>query len=70
LFYNLLGLEVLFYTFPLGNSIQILIAEGFLPVQWAVFWWVVALPFFLFGLRSLSRITKEHPDKLLINNHP
>lgn len=34
------------------------IAEGFLPVQWAVFWWIVALPFF-FGLRSLSRITME-----------
>ncbi|OKH23527.1 cobalamin biosynthesis protein CbiM [Hydrococcus rivularis NIES-593] len=43
------------------------IAEGFLPVQWAVFWWVVALPFFLFGLRSLLRITKEHPElKLLL----
>lgn len=43
------------------------IAEGFLPVQWAVFWWVVALPFFLFGLRSLARITKEHPElKLLL----
>ena len=43
------------------------IAEGFLPVQWAVIWWVVALPFFLFGLRSLVRITKEHPElKLLL----
>ena len=21
------------------------IMEGFLPVQWAVFWWIVALPF-------------------------
>ncbi len=43
------------------------IAEGFLPVQWAVFWWIVALPFFLLGLRSLVRITKEHPElKLLL----
>ena len=43
------------------------IAEGFLPVQWAVFWWVVALPFFFLGLRSLTRITKEHPElKLLL----
>ncbi len=43
------------------------IAEGFLPVQWAVIWWIVALPFFLFGLRSLVRITKEHPEfKLLL----
>ncbi|MBV8884079.1 MAG: energy-coupling factor ABC transporter permease [Chroococcidiopsidaceae cyanobacterium CP_BM_RX_35] len=43
------------------------IAEGFLPVQWVVFWWVVALPFFLLGLRSLTRITKQHPElKLLL----
>ena len=43
------------------------IGEGFLPVQWAVLWWIVALPFFLFGLRSLSPITKEHPElKLLL----
>lgn len=43
------------------------ISEGYLPVQWAVFWWVVALPFFLLGLRSLTRITREHPElKLLL----
>jgi cobalt/nickel transport system permease protein len=43
------------------------VAEGFLPVQWAVFWWVVALPFFIVGLRSLSRITQQHPElKLLL----
>ena len=43
------------------------IAEGFLPVQWAVLWWVVALPFCILGLRSLVRITKEHPElKLLL----
>jgi cobalt/nickel transport system permease protein len=43
------------------------IMEGFLPVEWAIFWWVVALPFFILGLRSLTRITKEKPElKLLI----
>jgi cobalt/nickel transport system permease protein len=43
------------------------IMEGFLPVQWAVFWWVVALPFFIFGLRSLTRITQANPElKLLL----
>lgn len=43
------------------------IAEGFLPVQWAAFWWAVSLPFFVVGLRSLTRITKEHPElKLLL----
>ncbi|XHX77521.1 MAG: energy-coupling factor ABC transporter permease [Stenomitos frigidus ULC029] len=43
------------------------IAEGFLPVQWAIFWWAVSLPFFLLGLRSLTRITKQNPElKLLL----
>jgi cobalt/nickel transport system permease protein len=43
------------------------IAEGFLPVQWAVFWWAVSLPFFYLGLRSLTRITKQNPElKLLL----
>jgi cobalt/nickel transport system permease protein len=38
------------------------IMEGFLPVQWAVFWWVISLPFFMMGLRSLTRITKQSPE--------
>jgi cobalt/nickel transport system permease protein len=43
------------------------IAEGFLPVQWAIFWWAVALPFFWMGLRSLTRITQQNPElKLLL----
>ena len=43
------------------------IAEGFLPVPWAAFWWLVSVPFLLLGLRSLGRITKEHPElKLLL----
>jgi cobalt/nickel transport system permease protein len=43
------------------------IMEGFLPVQWAIFWWLVALPFFVLGVRSLTRITQENPElKLLI----
>jgi cobalt/nickel transport system permease protein len=43
------------------------IMEGFLPVKWAVFWWMVFLPFFILGVRSIRRITKEHPEvKLLV----
>lgn len=43
------------------------IMEGFLPAKWAIFWWVVALPFFVLGLRSLTRITQKNPElKLLI----
>ena len=43
------------------------IMEGFLPVQWAIFWWVVTLPFFILWLRSLTRITQANPElKLLL----
>lgn len=38
------------------------IMEGFLPVQWAVFWWAVSLPFFVLGLRSITRITQHNPE--------
>ncbi len=43
------------------------ISEGYLPIPWAIFWWVVAIPFFWLGLRSIDRITKAHPElKLLL----
>lgn len=43
------------------------IMEGFLPVSWAIFWWVIFLPFFLLGLLRVHRISKENPQiKLLL----
>jgi cobalt/nickel transport system permease protein len=55
---------ILVYPSP---ALAMHIAEGFLPVPWAAFWWLVSLPFLLAGFRSLSRITKEHPElKLLL----
>jgi len=43
------------------------IMEGFLPPEWAVFWWIVFIPFFLLGMRSLVRIPQENPElKLLL----
>ncbi|VEP11442.1 Cobalt transport protein CbiM [Hyella patelloides LEGE 07179] len=61
------GLSVYLVVGAATSAQAMHIAEGFLPVQWAAFWWILALPFFLFGLRSLSRITKEHPEiKLLL----
>ncbi len=43
------------------------ISEGALPIEWAVFWWLMALPFFGLGLRSIDRITQAHPElKLLL----
>jgi len=30
--------------------------EGFLPLQWAVFWWIIALPCLVFGILQLKRV--------------
>jgi cobalt/nickel transport system permease protein len=37
------------------------IAEGFLPPLWALFWFAVALPFFVLGLRSIRAATTSDP---------
>lgn len=43
------------------------IMEGYLPAEWAIFWWLVALPFMILGVRSLTRITQANPElKLLL----
>jgi len=42
------------------------IMEGFLPVGWAVFWWVAFLPFFAWGVRSLTTLTRRHPETKLL----
>ena len=43
------------------------IMEGFLPVGWAIFWWVLFMPCFVLGLREINRIAKEKPElKLLL----
>lgn len=38
------------------------IMEGFLPVKWAIFWWVLAIPFLVLGIRKISQIIKEDPE--------
>lgn len=51
-----------------GQPVQAMhIMEGFLPVSWAVFWFVLAIPFWVWGVRSLTHITRENPElKLLL----
>ncbi len=36
------------------------ISEGFLPMRWALIWWIVFLPFLYSGIRSIKKITKEN----------
>lgn len=63
----MIGLSSYLVIAPARSAQAMHIMEGFLPVGWAVFWWVVALPFFIWGLRSLTKITRENPElKLLL----
>lgn len=43
------------------------IMEGFLPLNWAAFWWILILPVIYIGLRRINAITNENPQvKMLL----
>lgn len=42
------------------------IMEGYLPVKWSIFWTVVFIPFFIYGLKSINIIVKKDPKKKVL----
>lgn len=42
------------------------ISEGFLPLGWAVGWWLVFLPFLAWGLWALRQQIKQQPESTLL----
>lgn len=43
------------------------IMEGFLPGEWAAFWYALTLPFLAYGFRSLTRTVQDRPGlKMLL----
>lgn len=42
------------------------IMEGFLPIEWAIFWWAVSLPFIILGLRSIRKTIVENPESKMM----
>jgi cobalt/nickel transport system permease protein len=42
------------------------IMEGFLPPLWAAIWFVVAIPFWVVGLRRINRMIAEKPETRLL----
>lgn len=42
------------------------IMEGFLPIKWAVIWYVLFIPFFVIGLKNITKVVKEQPKKKLL----
>lgn len=41
---------------------QMHILEGFLPLNWAVIWWVIAIPFWIIGLIQVRNILINRPE--------
>lgn len=42
------------------------IMEGFLPLKWAIFWWVVAIPFWVMGFIQIRKVIAEKPQQRLL----
>lgn len=42
------------------------IMEGFLPIEWAIFWWIVTLPFLIMGYRSIQAKVKANPETKML----
>jgi len=38
------------------------IYEGFLPWQWCVFWYALAIPVVVYGIIRIKKVTDEHPE--------
>ncbi len=38
------------------------IYEGFLPWQWCVLWYVLAIPVVVYGVIKIKKVTDEHPE--------
>jgi len=48
-----------------GFSMHIM--EGYLPIAWSIFWTALYIPFFVWGMRKIQKMVKEHPHlKMLL----
>lgn len=48
------------------NSFSMHIMEGFLPVKWAAFWFVLCLPFWFLGIKKLKKLSGEDMEGKMI----
>jgi len=42
------------------------IMEGFLPLGWAIFWWIVAIPFWAIGFIQIKKLITQKPEQRLL----
>ncbi len=62
--WSLIAAFMMMITPVISNAMHIM--EGFLPVNWAIIWWVIFIPFFIVGLKNITKIVKEQPKKKLL----
>lgn len=46
-----------------AKPLEMHIMEGFLPLEWAVFWWALAIPFWIIGLFKIRKLITERPEQ-------
>ncbi len=42
------------------------IAEGFLPAQWSIFWWVLFIPFLVIGFKQVKKKLEQVPQSKIL----
>jgi cobalt/nickel transport system permease protein len=50
---------ILFHSY---GDLNMHIMEGFLPWQWCLFWYLMAIPVLAYGMIQIRKITDEHPE--------
>lgn len=48
------------------NTYSMHIMEGYLPIKWAISWGIICIPFWILGVRRVTKITKENSDKKIL----
>jgi cobalt/nickel transport system permease protein len=56
-----LALLLLSTRVAFAEPLQMHIMEGFLPLGWAIFWFLLCLPFWVIGLRQTKKLIEEKP---------
>ncbi|GAB6275167.1 MAG: energy-coupling factor ABC transporter permease [Peptococcaceae bacterium] len=52
--------------FSSDNAYAMHIMEGFLPLKWCIFWTIITLPFIIFGLLSINKTVRNHPETKML----
>ncbi len=42
------------------------VMEGYLPLGWAIFWWVVAIPFWVIGFIQIRKVLIDKPEQRIM----